>query len=1111
MQTSDLRHGDTLTLTLQSATGVAFDHPIPPEASLKIFRRDQSNDVFMVIDGEHSVAIEGASSGDQSLLLRVLDSPRTQLAWAELVTPQSGLANQVRVRIHEFRGIHALNDLVIGVNEKSVESIRRHAPSVTTVEEAATWLRTTFLMESDGTTIAMLQSSTAPESDNLHAYRILGTRWGLDLAENDEKKVIVTRLVSVRDPQTSSSKRPPMLFQGSIEFKDHTFATQFRAESALDRIVKKAGSYLGIWQEYNRIEIQGIIRRAKSLGAIHYTRADLLDNGNWRLQLVERSDKPQRPLSELPIHEFDLECVTEPPSFLTREIEEEFPDRREESFREERLPFTGSAVQTGGEYVLIIQPRNMERMEDQPPKAGYITACLRGDFVRINRRRDAWDRISSQTCPMPQLGHLIEGASVGVAARSSIAPLSRAAKGKFGGEPTKRQIEAVNLALNTPDIAVIQGPPGTGKTRVIAAIQARLSELEDAEKRSGNVLLTGYQHTAVENAADAASTLGLPPIKIGRKRGDTTTIDPTEKWTAAQATSIRNKIGTIPNSPLRKKLRDLQQLRATFELMLPTQNRELEVLEQAEQLIPTGIFSILRDRIQDRISELRFDTQPSRPASTDMEATISRILALPESDDDFLEDAGPRDAYRVLNDDSLKNHLDGSTKAVLEKALNWMDGDSLDFLDDLKTLRTELLEKLSSSSDSEASQDAVRSTQTDQILDLMESAFKSRIEMSREGIGDILWDYLDTLDDDYPRVRQALERYTLVLAATCQQAVHPRTLVVKGLQPQDTAIFDTVLVDEAARANPLDLIIPMSLAERRIVLVGDHRQLPHLLEPEVESELSNTSNTDTREALSKSLFERLFSRLKQLEQKDGHPRTITLDQQFRMHPDLGAFISQTFYAEDEQFKSPRPASEFQLDLSCLPQVPAIWVDVPGKKGREDGRRSKFRDCEASRIASLVKEIGSERPDLSIGVITFYRSQVNRIQHHLSREHLGELEDGEFHVSPDWQYTDDLSDKPTERLRVGTVDSFQGMEFDVVLLSPVRSNTLLDKTPADRRRKYGFLMLENRLCVAMSRQKSLLITVGDRAMTQTESAAEAIPGLCAFATLCRSSIGATIDD
>lgn len=84
-----------------------------------------------------------------------------------------------------------------------------------------------------------------------------------------------------------------------------------------------------------------------------------------------------------------------------------------------------------------------------------------------------------------------------------------------------------------------------------------------------------------------------------------------------------------------------------------------------------------------------------------------------------------------------------------------------------------------------------------------------------------------------------------------------------------------------------------------------------------------------------------------------------------------------------------------------------------------------------------------------------------------------------------------------RIRVGTVDEFQGMEFDVIFLSVVRSianfkqedlDKLLQATDKEkpeiidelRMKYYGFLN-DHRLCVALSRQKKLLIIVGDSAM------------------------------
>ena len=93
---------------------------------------------------------------------------------------------------------------------------------------------------------------------------------------------------------------------------------------------------------------------------------------------------------------------------------------------------------------------------------------------------------------------------------------------------------------------------------------------------------------------------------------------------------------------------------------------------------------------------------------------------------------------------------------------------------------------------------------------------------------------------------------------------------------------------------------------------------------------------------------------------------------------------------------------------------------------------------------------------------------------------------------------DLQDK----VRVGSVDAFQGMEFDIIFLSVVRTHSALPKElnmewftndysdgkiMSDEQEKYiqkigqstyGFLVSENRLCVSLSRQKKLLVVVGD---------------------------------
>ena len=88
----------------------------------------------------------------------------------------------------------------------------------------------------------------------------------------------------------------------------------------------------------------------------------------------------------------------------------------------------------------------------------------------------------------------------------------------------------------------------------------------------------------------------------------------------------------------------------------------------------------------------------------------------------------------------------------------------------------------------------------------------------------------------------------MTTAATCQTCLDLRDGINKT--------YDLVIVDEAARANPLDLFIPMSMG-KKIILVGDHKQLPHMLEPDVLKMLTDDPNFKDIPEIEKSLLKGL--------------------------------------------------------------------------------------------------------------------------------------------------------------------------------------------------------------------------------------------------------------
>ena len=226
----------------------------------------------------------------------------------------------------------------------------------------------------------------------------------------------------------------------------------------------------------------------------------------------------------------------------------------------------------------------------------------------------------------------------------------------------------------------------------------------------------------------------------------------------------------------------------------------------------------------------------------------------------------------------------------------------------------------------------------------------------------------------------------------------PICLALEGIE------FDTVVIDEAARANPLDLFVPMAMARRRIILVGDHRQLPHLVQRELEDELiSRQSLTEAQaKAYEQSLFERLVKQLREQEKVDNIKRVVMLDTQYRMHPRLGDFISKQFYESEglDVLHSGRPAQDFVHTIPGYQGKCAAWLDVPLQDGKEKFLKPGYeRRAEAISIAKEVKRIADScGPSLSIGVISFYRAQCDLILDALADEGLAEEEDGEVQIA-----------------------------------------------------------------------------------------------------------------
>ncbi len=233
--------------------------------------------------------------------------------------------------------------------------------------------------------------------------------------------------------------------------------------------------------------------------------------------------------------------------------------------------------------------------------------------------------------------------------------------------------------------------------------------------------------------------------------------------------------------------------------------------------------------------------------------------------------------------------------------------------------------------------------------------------------------------------------------------------------------FPVVVVDEAGQALE-PLVWAALLKADRLVLAGDPQQLP----PTVHS---------TQAALLEvSLLEKRMARLVQTPAPGG---LLTI--QYRMHAGIMAPISDRFYGGQLQ------ADESVAERGYPDLPPWTFLDTAGcgfDEQREPEGESTFNPDEASFVAQRLAELRASHPEASIGVIAPYRAQVQALE---------------------------AATVPDELTDISTVDSFQGQERDIIVLSLTRSNP--DGT-------IGFLAEHRRTNVAMSRARRHLLIVGD---------------------------------
>ncbi|EGJ4436888.1 AAA family ATPase [Campylobacter upsaliensis] len=296
-------------------------------------------------------------------------------------------------------------------------------------------------------------------------------------------------------------------------------------------------------------------------------------------------------------------------------------------------------------------------------------------------------------------------------------------------------------------------------------------------------------------------------------------------------------------------------------------------------------------------------------------------------------------------------------------------------------------------------------------------------------------------------------------------------------------VFDVAIVDEAGRATLSELLVPCIKA-KRIILVGDHKQLA----PAVDDDVVEKLNTDSKKGsdefkadkrdVTTSLFERLFERIESKSKDYAYLENFkhTLTYNYRAHKSICDLYSKAFY--QGALKTKREISDIKAHKLQAFTTNAVWLDTGKRSDKEDTQQGtgKINRCNAkiivNRLNSLKEQIlTSEIKD--IGIITPYKAQSDLLKSELQNIKKAYKEAG---ISID----------------IGTVDSFQGSDRDMIIYDCVRSSKANNTQQTQKKRqgsKIDFIADEKWLNVSLSRAKKLLLIVGDKEYLRTASVSE----------------------
>lgn len=262
--------------------------------------------------------------------------------------------------------------------------------------------------------------------------------------------------------------------------------------------------------------------------------------------------------------------------------------------------------------------------------------------------------------------------------------------------------------------------------------------------------------------------------------------------------------------------------------------------------------------------------------------------------------------------------------------------------------------------------------------------------------------------------------------------------------PTDPRLFDLVVLDEASQCL-IPHVLPLMFRAKRALIIGDPMQLPPVtkVRPEVEKGARRSSGARTVWLEEHRMTYHRHSAFHAFEHAAGD--SLLLDEHFRCHPHIADIPNHRFYGGRLTVLTAVQQQKRMPDKAAV-----IWVDVQGvatQTTAASSGRSWRNQAEVDTVVRCVRQLGEMLPaDATIGVVTPFTGQKGLLEETF---------------------------RGAERVRVGTVHTFQGGECDAVVLTLVASKEMTSGS-VNWLERQAFLWN-----VAITRARAHLLVVGDR--------------------------------